>query len=662
MNTNNEQNTEKNFFTLPLSKAAKRKRRRRRKAALEATQRTSTSDNQAGMRTKITHSPSRVNHRVKTSKSSINGPNARVGDVQSYSGGNKSNKFNEIVSPPRLVGRLARNESSNIGIRPSRSGEFTVNSGRDDRRIPSFSKNRHDRDNSSRSKLNSGNYYRPEHSRNTLPSSPGEFSLRPTRSGVYSLKRPRSNEYMNDNRRNHFSRPHSPEYRNKESPKPLDDNNDYEDDYFGKEYFSPNLQSYIKSRSKIPNGSKYWKMRNDHGIRQMNPNILPLNNDLVPWMSHSQDDSQHSKDESESDVTSTNKNPSERYMRTALVPSIEAEKPLPKLIVFDLNGTLIFRTCSDIEKAILRPYIKEFMDYIFSGGFSVMVWSSAQPNNVKKMVKAAFGPHEVKLIDVWNRDQFSLTFRQYHRKTLTIKDLDKVWKKLNSNRVPKPYLNAKSTSFPASIVWDQTNTILIDDSKLKAQLQPFNSIHLLEFNESLALSGRDCELRDVIPYLETLKCQTNVSAYIKNSPYKSKELCDLPTQRNTSKSSLGPIIDLRGQLKSSSRDSVSFASHTEKNYWRFTQNSGADRDNPNVSVKKEMDRHDISNKTNLTEASYNSFSPNAYVKQEPSRHNGRVTTKVTNEVSTIKSKIEISSNELYDQNQQNTNSDNCKVS
>ncbi|CAG8518297.1 8659_t:CDS:2 [Diversispora eburnea] len=162
----------------------------------------------------------------------------------------------------------------------------------------------------------------------------------------------------------------------------------------------------------------------------------------------------------------TNKQPSIRYIRTASIPSIKVEKSLPRLIILDLNGTLIHRTCSDIGKAILRPYIKNFMDYLFSGGYSVMVWSSAQPFNVKKMVKATFGSNEVKLIDVWTRDKFSLT---------------------------------------------------------NPQLQPYNSIHLAEFEGTLAFSGTDSELRDVIPYLEILKHQNNVSAYIKESPYRSSD-------------------------------------------------------------------------------------------------------------------------------------------
>ncbi|KAF0446453.1 HAD-like protein [Gigaspora margarita] len=197
----------------------------------------------------------------------------------------------------------------------------------------------------------------------------------------------------------------------------------------------------------------------------------------------------------------------ETYTRVASIPSVKVEKSLPRLVVLDLNGTLLYRTKSG--RPVSRPYIKEFMNFIFNNGFFVMVWSSAQPSTVKRLVTAAFGKYEASLIEVWDRESFGLSKQQYYSKSLTIKDLEKVWEKLNDK--------AYNTSFP--VVWDQSNTILIDDSTIKTQLQPFNSIHLMEYRASTA---NDHELLDVIPYLEKLRYQNNVSAYIKEFPHKSK--------------------------------------------------------------------------------------------------------------------------------------------
>ncbi|CAJ0842569.1 13234_t:CDS:2 [Entrophospora sp. SA101] len=136
------------------------------------------------------------------------------------------------------------------------------------------------------------------------------------------------------------------------------------------------------------------------------------------------------------------------------------EKPPLMLIVLDLNGTLVYR--------------------------------DAQRINVNKMVKEIFGNDDSnKLLEIWSRDKFPLTNKEYHSKCLTIKDLE------------------------------MTNTILIDDSPLKAQLQPYNAIHLKEFNRELFHNGNDSELLNVIEYLELLKCQSNISHFIKHRPYNS---------------------------------------------------------------------------------------------------------------------------------------------
>lgn len=90
-----------------------------------------------------------------------------------------------------------------------------------------------------------------------------------------------------------------------------------------------------------------------------------------------------------------------------------------------------------------------------------MVWSSAQPQNVQKMVSTAFGKHESRLLDVWARDKMGLTPMQYSKKVQTTKDLRKIWSKHKAH-------SAKST-------------LLLDDSPAKAFYQPNNHICLLEY-------------------------------------------------------------------------------------------------------------------------------------------------------------------------------------
>ncbi|CAG8633955.1 16120_t:CDS:1 [Funneliformis mosseae] len=199
---------------------------------------------------------------------------------------------------------------------------------------------------------------------------------------------------------------------------------------------------------------------------------------------------------------------SSSYLEMANVASVKLEKSSQKLLVLDLNGTLVFR---DYKKSIeIRPHMEKFLRYIFeSNSFIVMVWSSAQPYNVRKMVNAAFGHYAERLAAIWTRKEFNLSLEDYQKKVETIKDLEVVWKDFNS----------KTSTTSSQIVWDQTNTILMDDSTTKSRLQPFNAIHLPEFEIMRYKSRNDNDLSNVIEYLMRLHKQSNVSSYIKENPY-----------------------------------------------------------------------------------------------------------------------------------------------
>lgn len=174
------------------------------------------------------------------------------------------------------------------------------------------------------------------------------------------------------------------------------------------------------------------------------------------------------------------------------------------LLILDLNGTLVSRTKKN-KSMYVRPYSKEFFDYIFDN-FTVMLWSSAQNHSVKFMSKI-FGDKTNKLTLTWDRNSLGLSARDFNRKVVTIKDLNKVWHHFGEGK------------------YDATNTILLDDSPLKTALQPYNAIHPTEFEHfsSTFLSSGESELLHVIDYLKTLQFQSNISNYIKNNPFNSNE-------------------------------------------------------------------------------------------------------------------------------------------
>ncbi|KAI8970700.1 HAD-like domain-containing protein [Pilobolus umbonatus] len=191
---------------------------------------------------------------------------------------------------------------------------------------------------------------------------------------------------------------------------------------------------------------------------------------------------------------------SSRYLKQVYEKSHLLRTPAPQLLILDLNGTLVYR----IKKKgmYVRPYSSEFFDFIFKH-FTVMVWSSAQPQSVDFMCKA-FGDHRKTIDLIWDRRSLRLSRADYHRKVQTIKDLQYVWTHYRDR-------------------FDASNTILLDDSAEKTQLQPYNCVHPSTFTHSQEfMKEGECELLHVMDYLKDLQCQSNVANYIKDHPYTRK--------------------------------------------------------------------------------------------------------------------------------------------
>ncbi|WWC87509.1 uncharacterized protein L201_002399 [Kwoniella dendrophila CBS 6074] len=231
--------------------------------------------------------------------------------------------------------------------------------------------------------------------------------------------------------------------------------------------------------------------------------------------------------------------------------NLESDKLIPKLLVLDLNGALVFRNrSSDGRKSYPRPYLGSFLEYLFlptpkeeKRGWEVFVWSSAQPHNVRGMVEHAFGPRfiegiwepdtqrgriakengEGRLLGVWARDKMGLKESDYSRKVQTTKDLRKV---LDHLRHPPTEVNKPPYEF------DERTIVLLDDSPLKAIYQPFNQVVIPEYgkeeyqnSKSIAglidsgigseNDGMDRTLLAVIGILDGLKNISNVPSWIR---------------------------------------------------------------------------------------------------------------------------------------------------
>ena len=284
--------------------------------------------------------------------------------------------------------------------------------------------------------------------------------------------------------------------------------------------------------------------------------------------------------------------PSAAYLAQPSKPVSRLAAPQPLLVILDLNGTLLRRSKQRGSRWIdTRPHVTEFLAEIISvpaeatmsvpvspslksGSistristmpfspspcYSVMIWSSARPENVRSMCsKILTAQQKSRLVGVWARDRLQLSPTQYAAKLPVYKQLKWVWA---SNEIERVYPERsdgcsdeesaykRSSSYVESSgssdgtcrnsYWGQHNTVLLDDSALKARAEPYNVIVLPEFkglgkglncectvNIAGELKAETCETHQCMPvlhqvrrYLEDLSYQSDVSSYIRINPF-----------------------------------------------------------------------------------------------------------------------------------------------
>lgn len=84
--------------------------------------------------------------------------------------------------------------------------------------------------------------------------------------------------------------------------------------------------------------------------------------------------------------------PQPGYLSQAFCEPTTLSSPQPMLFILDLNGTLLHRpNRKNPTRFISRPFVSPFLAYLFAN-FTVMVWSSARPENVSMMCSQLFTP------------------------------------------------------------------------------------------------------------------------------------------------------------------------------------------------------------------------------------------------------------------------------
>ena len=201
--------------------------------------------------------------------------------------------------------------------------------------------------------------------------------------------------------------------------------------------------------------------------------------------------------------------PTAEYLSIAELPPQLAPRPQHLLLVLDLNGTLIHRRRAS-SKYSPRPSLQPFLDYCFTN-HSVMIWSSATPSNVSAVCAQVFSLEQRrKLLGEWGRDTFDLSNVEYYAKTQVYKRLDRIW---NGVALRNSHPDAERGGR-----WGPANTLLLDDSVLKAQAQPYNLVEVPEFTRP-GLHGQQEEshevLGQIVAYLEEARSYDNVSAFVR---------------------------------------------------------------------------------------------------------------------------------------------------
>ncbi|KYK56808.1 phosphoprotein phosphatase [Drechmeria coniospora] len=213
-------------------------------------------------------------------------------------------------------------------------------------------------------------------------------------------------------------------------------------------------------------------------------------------------------------------NPTPAYLLQSLAPPIAMPAPRRILVILDLNGTLLYRPSRRLPtKFVERPHARRFLAYCLDT-FHLAVWSSARPDNVRHMLSQLLTPEQRKrCVVVWGRDRFGLSSEDYNARVQCYKRLTTVWDSAE--------VQASHPAADRGARWDQSNTVLVDDSPEKGRSEPHNILPIPEFsgveNEGVAV------LPQVHDYLNLLCFQEDISRYMRQTPFVLDATHQLPT-------------------------------------------------------------------------------------------------------------------------------------
>ncbi|KAG5229994.1 hypothetical protein OIU76_022009 [Salix suchowensis] len=199
-----------------------------------------------------------------------------------------------------------------------------------------------------------------------------------------------------------------------------------------------------------------------------------------------------------------------------------------KLLILDVNGLLVdivsyvsvgYQANIEVfgKSVFKRPFCDDFLRFCFQK-FDVGVWSSRTKRNLNPLIDFLFGDSRHKLLFCWDQSHCTdtgFTTVENTSKPMFLKELKKLWEYLESI----PHLNKGE--------YDESNTLLLDDSPYKALCNP---VHTAIFPQSYRYrDGEDSSLGpdgDLRLYLERLVEAQNVQEYISQHPFGQRTITE----------------------------------------------------------------------------------------------------------------------------------------
>lgn len=231
--------------------------------------------------------------------------------------------------------------------------------------------------------------------------------------------------------------------------------------------------------------------------------------------------------------------PTQHYLAQAHQPLVECHAPQPLLLILDLNGALGKRAKGGNRAFSLRPGLKAFMQWLnnptfdesvtvqyghthrnFKSNIKVMIWTSAQQLNCTKMVNTILQhapEYKAGFIAQWAREKFNLPAQDFNKKVQVYKNLEVIWSDQS--------IQQSHPHYEYGGCWDQTNTLILDDSEEKAASQPFNLINIPEFDSGrreseLEFQIGECVLAQAARYIQHAMHYEDVSTWVRQNSFR----------------------------------------------------------------------------------------------------------------------------------------------